>query len=159
MRRTLLSLILVAVAKTGAQAPVPPPPQQRPAVRAPLESNEMAMTVSGCVRGSRLRVPSQAVVELPFRALRVREFVLEGPRDVLQQIRKEHNGHLEEIAGIVVVPPEPRQNGSSVTTRGVAGGRVTVSAGRTETDPGEPQRPVTLRVESFTHVRGGCSDR
>ncbi len=117
------------------------------------------MTVSGCVRGTRLRMPSQAIIELPFRALRVREFVLEGPKELVQQIKREHDGHFVEVAGIVIVPPAPGRNEAPVTTREVAGGRLTVGAERTGTNPGEPQRPVRLRIESFTHVRKGCSDR
>jgi hypothetical protein len=151
--------LLLAATSIAAQGPVQQPPKDQPPTRGPLQSNEMAMTVSGCVRGARLRIPAQAIIELPFRALRVREFVLEGPKELVQQIKREHDGHFDEIAGVVIVPPSPGRNEAPVTTREVAGGRLTVGAERTGTNPGEPQRPVRLRIESFTHVRNGCSDR
>jgi hypothetical protein len=114
------------------------------------------VTVSGCVRGNHLKLPSDttAAVEAPLRAS---EYVLEGPKELLRTMRKDHDGHHEEVTGALKVPPakpsnvEVRQKELGPKTRVTLG--VRQSAGE------EIAAPVRLIVSSYRHLADHCHER
>jgi hypothetical protein len=90
----------------------------------------------------------------------VSEFILDGPKELLQQIQEQHNGHYDEIAGIATVPPPPNDSDAAVET--AKKGPVRVTAGRRDEKslgPRSAPQQVKLRVASVTHVREGCVPR
>jgi hypothetical protein len=57
------------------------------------------------VQNGRLKIPMSLVGELPFDTLNVSEFVLEGPKELLQQIQEQHNGHYDEKGPVTQTAP------------------------------------------------------
>ena len=102
-----LSVFLALVAPMGiafvdAQKDVPVP--KSPAT-------EYAVTITGCLHGTRL-IPQSAASDTSSDALRASEYVLDGSKAILELVRKEHNGHLDELTGIVQVPATPEAHQS-----------------------------------------------
>ena len=113
--------------------------------------------VKGCIRNGRLREADSVAKDLTFETLNVLEFILDGPKELLQQIKELHNGHYDEIAGVATVPPPPQEEdaGTGSSTKGP----VTISAGRRDEKAmglRNPPQPVKIRVASLTHVSEGC---
>src|SRR5437867_13125645 len=73
--------------------------QQRPPDVASPKGNEL-VTIAGCVHGSKLKLSQETSIDLPAVLLRASEYVLEGKRELLQRLRKEHDGHYEELTEI-----------------------------------------------------------
>jgi pentatricopeptide repeat protein len=156
-----LLIVLLAVGSVGAQQPIVPPAQQpipEPAARG--KSTQHNIVVRGCVRNGRLKVADSVLKELPFEMLNASEFLLEGPKEVLQQIKELHNGHDDEIAGIATVPPPPQDEDAAVVTS--KKGPVSITAGRRDEKSlgarNAPQ-PIKMRVASLTHISEGCVER
>ena len=153
--------VLVVLLMVSAQRPIVPPPQRpvpEPASRTKPTQHKIA--VRGCVQNGRLQIPRSLVGELPFDTLNVLEFILEGPKELLQQIQEQHNGHYDEIEGVATVPPPPNDVDAAVETWKKGG--VRVAAGRrdekgpvTQTAP----RQIKLKVASLTHIEEGCVPR
>jgi hypothetical protein len=139
-----------------AQQPISPPPAPDPPTRSRLKSNQFEVVVSGCIRGKRLQLPAGFASDAQVQALRVSEFILEGPRELMQQLQRQHNGHYDEIAGIVTVPPSPNRGTSEVSTKKL--GPVRIGQGnRSDSGPvAEPPRPLRLKVASLRHLSEGC---
>ena len=158
MNRAVLSAVvtLVIVCPALAQRPIAPPPAPDPPGRSTIRSNQFEVVVAGCVRGNRLHMPVSSAVDPQVEALRASEFILEGPRELMQQIRREHNGHYDEIAGIVTVPLSPSGDKSEVSTKKL--GPLSIKVGnRSENGPvREAPRPIRLKVASLTHLNEGC---
>jgi hypothetical protein len=76
----------------------------------------------------------------------------------MQIIRKEHNGHLDEITGVVQVPATPAAERNGVATAPVGKkGRITVGT-RQESGGFRPvPHPARLKVTSIRHISNGCS--
>ena len=154
-------VVLLTIGPLGAQQPIVPPPQQpipKPATRG--KSTRHNVVVQGCVRNGRLQVADSFVRDLPFDMLNVSEFILDGPKEMLRQIKELHDGHYDEIAGVATVPPPPQDEDEAVETS--KKGPVRISAGRRDEKgvgiPNAPQ-PIKLRVASLTHVSEGCVGR
>jgi hypothetical protein len=161
MCKALWALIVsLAISPLAAQQPIVPPPQPPPAPAARGRSTQHAVVVKGCVRNGRLRSADAAAGDLTFTTLNVSEFVLEGPKELLQQITELHNGHYDEIAGVATVPPPPQDEDAAVVTS--KKGPVTITAGRRDEKSfgarNAPQ-PIKLRVASLTHISEGCAER
>jgi hypothetical protein len=78
----------------------------------------------------------------------------------MQQIKDHHDGHFDEVEGIITVPPGTVGGSSTVTTKEFGKTRVTV-AGREEGKGyiQEPPRQLTLKVVALTHLTEGCAAR
>jgi len=160
MKRAVLSaLVALTIAyPAAAQKPISPPPAPNPPDRSTLESNQVEVVVKGCVRNNRLQ-PAVFASDPQVDALRASEFILEGPRELMQQIRREHNGHEDEIAGIVTVPRSPSGDTSEASTKKL--GPATIKMGnRSGSSPvREAPRPLRLKVASLTHLKEECVAR
>ena len=91
IRAVLSSVVLLSlVSQPTAQGPFPPP--KTPPVKSAVRDSQFPVVVAGCLRGTRLKIDrtaSNAVVD----SLGASEFVMEGSKELLQQIRREHDGH------------------------------------------------------------------
>lgn len=111
------------------------------------------------MRGSRFRVdPETAAGSLTMRLIDASEFVLDGPKELLRQLEREHDGHQDQITGIAVVPGS-RQRDGDVTVKDVGKTRITAGAGSSTTDETSTKGalPVRLKVQSLTHLADTCS--
>src|SRR6266498_4169990 len=109
--RSLAVALLVAMTVSAATAQHPPitaPPQDPiPEPNQRGKSREYPVSVTGCIQGKWLHVSDMHTRDSVFEALRVSDFILEGPRELLRQIKDHHSGHNDEIEGIAIVPPSP----------------------------------------------------
>src|SRR5215470_11829351 len=62
------------------------------------------VTVSGCVRGNQLKLPTGTTAAVDF-TLRASEYLLTGPKEMLRTLAKDHDGHYEELTGTLKLPP------------------------------------------------------
>jgi hypothetical protein len=162
MRTALPALVvLLTIGPLGAQQPIVPPPLQPiPQPNSRLKSTRHNIVVQGCIQNGRLRISDSVARDLAFEILNVRDFILEGPKELLQQIRDLHNGHYDEIAGIATVPPPPQDEDAAVVTS--KKGPVRITAGRRDEQAfGVKNAPqsIKLRVASVTHINEGCVAR
>jgi hypothetical protein len=155
--------VLVALAlalPAGAQGPnTPPPTTPIPNGLATWKANEYPVTVTGCIRGKNIVVANIDGEGSLFATLRASEFVLQGRGELMRQIKNAHDGHYDRIEGIVVVPAAPTSASSTVTTKKFGKTDVTLAGHRQEdkTDVQDAPRPLTLKVESLTHLQKGCA--
>jgi hypothetical protein len=153
-------VLLLAISPLAAQQPVVPPPQQPPAPATRGRSTQHAIVVKGCVQNGRLRSADSVAGDVVFTSLNVSEFILEGPKELLQQIKELHNGHYDEIEGIATVPPPPQSEDAAVVTS--KKGPITITTGRRDEQSFGARtapRSIRLRVASLTHISEGCAAR
>jgi hypothetical protein len=167
MRAVFLGLFVCLSAAAGiAQQPgIPRAPQPVPTA-APLRDREVKVVVEGCIQGGRrvrlLRSGDGKDVHAEITG--AREFVLEGPREVLAQLGRDHDGHQEQVAGVAVLPPSDET--VDTRTRDIGGTRITggvrQGAGGTVRAPAPPRDargPVRLKVATVRHVDETCVTR
>jgi hypothetical protein len=158
--QSVLAAVLT-VSPLAVQRPIVPPPQTPiPAPATRVKPTQHKIAVRGCLQNGRLMIARSMAEELPFDTLNVSEFILEGPKELLQQIQERHNRHDDEIEGVATVPPPPNDVDAAVETS--KKGPVRITAGRrdakgpvTDTAP----RQIKLKVASLTHISEGCVAR
>jgi len=161
-----MRLFLASVAFAGlvshvtAQAPVAPPPKS-PSDRSPLRDTERQVVLEACVHGNRLKVADgNAGNNLLTKTLGTSEFVLEGPKETLRQLKSAHDGHQDEITGIVVIPYS-RSEQTEIATKEVGKKtRVTAGTKSSATDTLQPPstpKPVRFKFVSLRHLSDKCS--
>jgi len=156
MMRTVLSPIvfLGLVSQLTAQGPVFPPPKTPP-MKSVVRDSQHPVVVEGCLRGSRLKI-DRTKSNVIADSLGASEFVMEGPKELLQQIRREHDGHQDEITGIAILPASPTESDTQTTQLG-AKTRVTVGARSGRDARAAGFSPVRLKVEALKHIDDKCS--
>jgi hypothetical protein len=172
MRTTLTGLYVAifvsVVSATSPQAPVPRPPAGTPPAAQPskVRSEEVAVELRGCMIGTRLQPIAGAAQDAQAGLLRATEFVLEGPRDLLQMLARDHQGHEETISGIAILPPSPTN--ATVDVKTVKRRRTTIIGGVRESGSidrspslsgGDTKTPVRVRVQSVEHVAENCTPK
>lgn len=151
MQHRLLAVVVAAAGVSLAAQEVERPAQIRP--------DAFSVTIEGCVSGGRLEPSSKSTSRAVSATLAVPEYKLEGSRAMLRILREEHNGHLEEITGIVEVSREREQRQGVFTTDLGKGGTIVVGRRERRSIGTEPAaRTATLRIESVRHVADRCSD-
>jgi len=142
----LITPFAVAFADAQKDVPVPKSP-----------ATEYPVTITGCILGTRL-IPQSASSATASDAVSASEFVLDGPKALLQLIKKEHNGHLDEITGVAEQPATPAAQRAGVATTPLGKkGRITVGK-REESGGFQPApHPVRLKATSIRHISNGCS--
>jgi hypothetical protein len=121
---------------------------------APRNRDEL-VTVSGCVKGNHLKLP-RGTTGTVDGALRASEFVLDGSKELLRTIQKDHDGHYEEVTGTLKIPPD-RVNG--VIRQKELDPKTRVTVGVRETYGQEAPAPVRLTVSSYRHLADRCTER
>ena len=165
--RVPVTLLLLAASVTATAAPRPdptPPPDTVSARPTGVRPQEVGVTLRGCLDGRRLHLSPGAVNDVQVGVLRATEFMLEGPRDLMQMLARDHDRHEEEIIGTAVIPPSPAN--ATVTTKTVKRGRVTAAAGVRDSGGGmaghsaivgDTNLPIRVRVQSVTHIAERCT--
>jgi hypothetical protein len=146
----------MAASHLAAQAPGPiVPPPKTPPQKPTLRDETFPIVVSGCVRGSRLKIdPYGLNVSVQF--LNASEFVLEGTKELMRRIEREHEGHEDEITGIAIVPAPEQSEDGHTQTKTVGKTRITATSGSPSNRTGDQFRPVRLKVESLAHLSDKC---
>jgi len=159
MKAVVLSaLVVLAIAPTDAQGPITPPAAPIPNSSSSRKANEYEVAVTGCIHGKNIRASDIEGQGSLFATLRASEFILQGPRELIKQIKDTHDGHYDRIDGIVTVPAAPNGASSTVTTKKL--GKTTVTLGGREEGKAyvqDPPKPLTLKVASLTHLQEGCA--
>ena len=95
------------LALSAAQLPGPIPREKDPpSQQTRMQEKRLAVTVYGCIRGKRLVLSSMSEREGLISLLNANELQLEGPKELLTQLRREHENHDDELRGIAIVPSE-----------------------------------------------------
>src|SRR6186997_1152059 len=89
-------VISSAVLLIGMMSQNPFPSPNIPPAKSALRDNEYPVVVAGCLRGTRLKIDRTAA-NAAVDSLGASEFVMEGAKELLQQLRREHDGHQDEI--------------------------------------------------------------
>ena len=170
IRLSSVALIVLAAVPGLAQVPVPPPgpagPPALPGLPTPAEpparsrvrATEHDVIVKGCLRGNRLVFSQQGSLPVsPVEtALNASEFVLEGPRELMERLQQSHEGHFVEVSGTAIVPPSHFGTDRETSTKQVGPARVQIGA-RQESGPADDlAQPVRLKIESLTHHEDQC---
>ncbi len=158
MRRILLACLVVAAGvSASAQRPVVPPSPVPPS-NTTLRDLEIPLVVEGCIQGKRLKVDQIAIRRLAG-LVETNEFVLDASKELMRHIESEHNGHQDQIEGVVVIPGGRQQRGN-VTTRDLGDKTRITSSGRRDTGE-DNERPRSsmyrLKVKALTHLDEKCS--
>ena len=160
------ALITAAFLSVGAaQAPIPRPPAgQVPAPASKTQAQVVGVTLTGCLDGSRFEPTPGSLNDAQFRLLGASEFVLQGPRDLLRQLTRDHKGHEESITGVAIIPPQPSD--ATIDIKSATRGKTTAAggvrdAGGDGSTPASPdlKLPVRIRVQSATHISDHCVPR
>ena len=134
---------LVSVTIAGLIASQAPPP----ALQAPRK--ESTVQVRGCLQGQSLTLTEDPGFEVPNKRID-----LTGERRLMKTL-KEHNGHLEEIVGVL----KTQSQSNTVAVKEKRGEKtrvyVGVSDNRSKTMEALPAAPV-LEVRAFTHLGRKC---
>lgn len=161
MRRLLvLSVVVAPLAVAAAQdRPKPEPPST--SRTSPSNEQSGPVVMQGCVDGTRFVVPMMSPEDLQQKITGSREYTLEGPSEAMQLLRSSHDGHLEEITGVLRVRPAPGEEQRIGSTQ--IGDRTRVTIGRRETrglradgDSNPPVQIGTLTVIESKHLDARC---
>ena len=154
--RTALTCMLTAACLTTAAAQGPPVPPRDPSPAQPrLGDTRHKVVVEGCIRDSRLKIDRSRPSPL-LAALEATEFVLEGPKELLQRIKSEHGDHQDEIHGVAIVPAS-RTEQVDVGSTPIGDKTRVVIGTRAGTNERRGFNPIRLRVESLVHLADKCS--
>jgi hypothetical protein len=134
----------------------------------PASQTEQTVTVEGCLHGQRFTPDlSMLSTRLVFETLKVKELRLEGQPGLMKTLEKGHNGHQDEITGVVTVPNnrDERVQSKPVGKRT----RVTMTTSGASPDPrpaGDKTRVATntlpsprwlrMNVTSLRHLNDRC---
>jgi hypothetical protein len=123
----------------------------------------------GCVRGGRFEPDHGANVDIPALLLgqifdSSSGVVLVGKRELLVQIRQQHDRHRDEITGVLLIPPKAAGSREVNVKTTQIGKRTRITAGTKNENGGSRNEhgeilaaPVQIRVTSVTHHDGpGC---
>jgi hypothetical protein len=163
MHRALSGLIVCAgfVAAASAQGPAVPPSTTPPQPATTTREAKVPLTVQGCVYDTRLQI-APIGINGPARTLGGGdEFVLEGPKELMRQLKTYHYGHEEQISGIVTIPP--RDDRDTLTSTKRVGSKTTITAGGSQQPKPDAKKPdngtkhfLRLKVEEVRHVQDKC---
>ena len=132
---------------------------QEPADRPAPKQHEYDVVVSGCLKGKRLEHPviQSAPENLPAAARGASSFVLDGPKELIKQIEREHKNHDDQIIGVAIVPPSLTGLLGAITSRKVGPVSIGIGAPGGMSGIERAPQPVKLKVSSIVHVQSECA--
>ena len=86
-------LLIVVLALSGSVQ------QEKPAVRLPQKGD--TIIVKGCLKGSSLEATETGIVDVEGRMMTALVYRLTGDKNLLKQMRKEHDGMVIEATGVL----------------------------------------------------------
>jgi len=148
---------MLPIALAAAQLPGPVPREKEPPSQTTrMQEKHLPLTVQGCIRGKRLLLSS---LDGTANLLNADELALEGSKDLLQQLRREHEGHDDELTGTAILKPSP--DGSSTTdieSKPLGKkGRLTLGVRESDGLQGDVRQPVRFKVTGLRHLHEACS--
>jgi len=158
-----IALLAACLSLGAAQAPVPRPPDAPIPDSSRTRTQQVSVTVRGCLNGNRLEPTPDGLSDMHLALLKATDIALEGPRDLMRQLTRDHKGHEESISGIAIIPPQ--LSGSTVDVKTAKKGKTTISGGvRDSGDTSRPAAPdmplpVRIKVQSATHLADRCVPR
>src|SRR5215831_2818684 len=109
MHRALSGLIAGAgfVVAIHAQGPAVPPSPKPPQPATQTREAKVPVIVQGCVYDKRLKFDRSVSINEAAATLVSddNEFILEGTKELMRQLKTYHDGHEERITGILTIPP------------------------------------------------------
>ena len=164
LRLALLSFAACAAAVpltlAAAQLPGPVPREKEPPAQTRMQEKQLPLIVQGCIRGKRLVLSSGSFHDSTADLLNADELLLEGPKELMQQLRREHDTHEDELTGIAIL--QPVADGSSTTdvqSKPLGNkGRITLGVRESSGLTGNVRRPVRFRVSSLRHINERCAE-
>jgi hypothetical protein len=167
MRSAVVAAIVIGALSVAAQVSVHV--QTDPAAQP--SPTEQTVTVEGCLRGKRF-IPDTTMLNtrMVFESLGVKELILEGQPALMKTLEKQHDGHQEEITGIVTLPDniDKRSQGrqgqvgkrTRVTTTTIAPGSSPDprpgGVPRVSTNTLPQQQWLRMKVTSLRHINNNC---
>jgi hypothetical protein len=148
------------VALAGGQLPGPVPREKEPpSQQTRMQEQRLPLAVYGCIRGKRFVLSSMSDREGIISLLNANELQLEGPKELLTQLRREHENHDDELTGIAIVPPSPDGSSTSEGQTKELGKKARVTLGVRESSgpTGNVRRTVRFRVEAVRHLQDACT--
>ena len=150
---------MLPIALAAAQLPGPVPREKEPPSQTTrMQEKHLPLTLRGCIRGKRLLLslsPGDGIADL----LNADELVLEGSKDLLQQLRREHEGHEDELTGTAILKPSPDGSSTTDVESKPLGkkGRVTLGVRESNGLQGDVRQPVRFRVTGLRHLHEACT--
>jgi hypothetical protein len=136
-----------------------PREKEPPSQQTRMHEQQFSLSVFGCVRGRRLMLGSRSFDDGTAKLLNTNELTLEGPRDLMQVLRREHDNHDDELVGVAIVPAAP--DGSSTTsvesTPVGKNGRLTLGVRESDGAAGTVRVAVRFKVTAIRHVHEQCA--
>jgi hypothetical protein len=154
----VVSIGLVAI--TGAQGPVVPPSPKPPQPASTTKETKVPLTVQGCVFDKRLKLGPAGINGPAFDLVGDDEIVLEGTKELMQQLKKYHDGHEEQISGILTIPPNDNRDALGATKR--VGPKTTITGNTSQRPKPDEKKPdkgkqfLHLKIEEVRHVQDKC---
>jgi hypothetical protein len=155
----LMISTLLWVLAAGAAAHVTPP--QRDV--APAKDEEF-VTIAGCVQGRRLKPAMATSPDLITVTLHASEYTLDGHKEILNRLKKDHDNHFEEITGVLKITQSAGEPDVRVRTKDV-GKKTRITIGNRQGTSSEAAAaapsavPPRIVVLSFKHVADKCAAR
>ncbi len=144
-RRVLLAVFLLCSVALAARQP----PAQKPA--APKSGD--TVVVKGCLNAGMLESTEIAVADKGDPVPAGHTFQLKGKKDLLKQLRAEHDGHVVEITGVL---KSQLMDGSQRGTR-IGNTRIIVGAESSTRGPAAPPEALpVLEAKSFEGSTISC---
>jgi hypothetical protein len=162
VRSALLSFVACgALPMVVAAAQLPgaiPREKEPPSQQTRMQEKRLPLTVYGCVRGKRLMLSPMSERHGIVNLLNANELLLEGPKELLTQLRREHENHDDELKGIAIVPPSPDGSSTSEGQTKELGKKARITVGVRESSglTGNVRRTVRFRVEAVRHLHDAC---
>jgi hypothetical protein len=124
----------------------------------PQKEARDVVVVRGCVESGTLTSIARADGDATGDAAPGLTYRIAGPRALSKQLRREHEGHTEEITGRIKGEQAPR---STVRTKQMGKIGVVVGAAPGGAGPNAPRVPEmpSIEVEAFKHLENYCSPR
>ena len=153
------ALLPVALAASQFPGQIPPRDKEPPSQQTRMQEKRLPMAVYGCIRGKRLILSSMSGREGIIDLLNANELQLEGPKELLTQLRREHENHDDQLIGIAIVPPSPDGASTSEGQTKELGKKARVTMGVRESSgpTGNVRRAVRFKVEAVRHLHDGCT--
>ncbi|HVL68064.1 MAG TPA: hypothetical protein VM364_12445 [Vicinamibacterales bacterium] len=128
------------------------PPKEEP--KQPKRGD--SVTVRGCLTGSVIESSDSTVRDPGGELHHYVTYRLTGDRKLLEQIRKEHQGHLDVVKGILKSEPPT----TTVHSRRIGRTSVYVGVGATSTQRNDPAPAMpVLEVKELEHTEIRCAER
>jgi hypothetical protein len=144
-----IPIVLVALAIAGSTQ------QEPPAAKLPQKGDTIVVT--GCLKGTALESTETAILDAENPIMTALVYRLTGDKATLKQLRKEHDGNVVEVTGILksALPPADELRGKTFGRTRVRIGIGTSSVGSQANAEAGRSIPV-LEVKSYDGTPTKC---